>query len=255
MLLSLEEELVAVTVLRSLPVVIRLDLDAIQGAGLCGIRIGIERGGEVLDVARASQGCGDEVLKEDGEAEGAGVHHAVLLQNGKQVGGAGNGLVRLYDDGVEGLLGGHALLFALIGLSRDVAKDGEDSALNRLADSLESNLDGAAKRGGDMSRSGGLGCTNKTFGDAAKNLGGDDAGVAAGAHQGTVGDGTSDSLHIGIDGKGGKLLNNRLEGKGHVGAGISIGHGEHVELVDFLCLLSNRAGGDGKTGANGLCDH
>ena len=62
-----------------------------SSVGLCGIRIGIERGGEVLDVAWASQGCGDEVLKEDGEAEGAEFDHAVLLQNGKQVGGTGNG--------------------------------------------------------------------------------------------------------------------------------------------------------------------
>ena len=37
-LLRLEEELVAVTELRALPVVVRLDLDAVEGAGLGGVR-------------------------------------------------------------------------------------------------------------------------------------------------------------------------------------------------------------------------
>ena len=70
-----------------------------------------------------------------------------------------------------------------------------------------------------------------------------------------MGDGAGNGLHIGIGGKGGKLLGHRGERERHVGAGIAIGYGEDVELIDLLGLVGNGSRSDRKTGANGLCNH
>ena len=207
---GLKEELVAVAELRALPIVVSLDLNATESrvAGRTG---GIKRGGEILDNGAAAKRGGNKVLKEDGKAKGAGVDHAVLLQNGQQVGRAGDGLVGLDDDGVERVLGRELLLFALVGLGRDIAQDREDRALDGLADGLEGDLNGATEGEGDVGRRDGLIGRDETLGHAAQDLRGDDAGVAAGTHQGAVGDGAGDGLHIGIGGKGGKLLGHRGE--------------------------------------------
>ncbi len=197
----------------------------------------------------------DERLEEDGETKGTGVDDAVLLEDGQQVGGAGDGLVGLDNEGVERLLHRQLLLLALIRLSGDVAQDGQDRALNGLTDGLEGNLDGTAERGCDVGAGHGLVGVLEALGHAAQNLRGNDAGVATGTHERAVGDGTGDGLHVGVDGQNGKLLHDRLQREGHVGTGVSVGHGEHVELVDLLRLLSNSVDGDGETGANGLCNH
>ena len=115
-LLGLEEELVAVTKLGTLPVVVRLDLHAIKRAGLGVVGVGLEGGGEVLDLGGAAESGGHEVLKEDGEAEGTGVDDAVLLEDGQQVGRAGDGLICLDHEGIQRLLNTHAALLALVGL-------------------------------------------------------------------------------------------------------------------------------------------
>ena len=251
---GLKEELVAVAELRALPVVVGLDLNATEGrvAGRAG---GIKRGGEILDNGAAAKRGGNKVLQEDGKAKGAGVDHAVLLQNGQQVGRAGDGLVGLDDDGIERVLGRELLLFALVGLGRDITQHREDRALDGLADGLEGDLDGATEGEGDVGRRNGLIGRDEALGHAAQNLRGDDAGVAAGTHQGAVGDGAGDGFHIGIGGKGGELLGHRGERERHVGTGVAVGYGEDVELVDLLGLVGNGSRSDRKTGANGLCNH
>ena len=251
---GLKEELVAVTELRALPVVVGLDLNTTKGrvAGRAG---GIKRGGEILDNSAAAKSGGNKVLKENSKAKGAGVDHAVLLQNGQQVGRAGDGLVGLDDDGVERVLGRELLLLALVGLGRDIAQHREDRALNGLADGLEGDLDGSAERIGDVGGRNGLIGRNETLGHTAQDLRGDDTGVAAGAHQGAVGDGAGDGLHVSVGGKSGELLGHRGERERHVGAGVTVGHGEDVELVDLLGLVGNGSRSDRKTGANGLCNH
>ena len=251
---GLKQELVAVAELRALPIVVGLDLNATKGR-VAGRDSGIKRGGEILDNGAAAKCCSHKVLKEDGEAKGAGVDHAVLLQNGQQVGRAGDGLVRLDDDSIERILGRELLLLALIGLGRDIAQDREDRALDGLADSLEGDLDGATEGEGNVGGRNGLIGRDKALGHAAQNLRGDDAGVTAGAHKGAVGDGACDGLHVGIGGKGGKLFGHRGERERHIGAGIAIGYGEDVELIDLLGLVGNGSRSDRKTGANGLCNH
>ena len=251
---GLKEELVAVTELRALPVVVGLDLNTTKGrvAGRAG---GIKRGGEILNNGAAAKSGGNKVLQENSKAKGAGVDHAVLLQNGQQVGRAGDGLVGLDDDGVERVLGRELLLLALVGLGRDIAQHREDRALDGLADGLEGDLDGSAERIGDVGGRNGLIGRNETLGHTAQDLRGDDTGVAAGAHQGTVGDGAGDGLHVGVGGKSGELLGHRGERERHVGAGVTVGHGEDVELIDLLGLVGNGSRSDRKTGANGLCNH
>ncbi len=250
----LKQELIAVTELRALPVVVSLDLNAAK-SGIAGRAGGVKRSGEILDNGAAAKGGSHEILEENGKSKGAGVDHAVLLQNGQQVGRAGDGLVRLDDDGVERILGRELLLLALIGLGRNIAQDREDRALDGLADSLEGDLDGATEGEGNIGGRNGLVGRDKALGHAAQNLRRDDAGVTAGAHEGAVGDGAGNGLHIGISGKGGKLLSHRGERERHVGAGVAVGYGEDVELVDLLGLVGNGSRSDRKTGANGLCNH
>ena len=251
---SLKEELVAVAELRALPVVVGLDLNTTKGR-VAGRASGIKRGGEILDNGAAAKRGGNKILQEDGKAKGAGVNHAVLLQNGQQVGRAGDGLVGLDDDSVERILGRELLLFALVGLGRDIAQHREDRALDGLADGLESDLDGSAERIGNVGGRNGLVGRDKTLGHTAQDLRGDDAGVAAGAHQGAVRDGAGNGLHVGIGGKGRKLLGHRGERERHVGTGVAVGYGEDIELVDLLGLVGNSSRSDRKTGANGLCNH
>ncbi len=70
-----------------------------------------------------------------------------------------------------------------------------------------------------------------------------------------MGDGAGNTVHVRVDRKCGELLHDGLEREGHIGAGVSIGNREHVELVDLLSLVGNSRNGDGKTGSNGLCNH
>ena len=251
---GLKEELVAVAELRALPVVVSLDLNTAK-CGIASRAGGIERSGEILDHGAAAKGSGNKVLQEDGKAKGAGVDHAVLLEDGQKVGRAGDGLVGLDDDGVERILGRELLLLALVCLRRNITQDREDCTLDGLTNSLEGDLDGATEGESDIGGRNGLIGRDKALGHAAQDLRGDDAGVAASTHQGAVGDGASNGLHVGIGGKGGKLLGHRGERERHVGAGVTVGYGEDVELVDLLGLFGNGSRSDRKTGANGLCNH
>ena len=155
-LLGLKEELVAVTELGALPVVVRLDLNAVERAGLGGVGVGLEGGGEVLDLGGAAEGGGHKILEEDGKAEGARIDDAVLLKDRQQVGRAGDRLICLDHKGVQRLLNAHTALLALVGLGGHIAQDGQDGALDGLADRLEGDLDGSTERGGDIGGGDGL---------------------------------------------------------------------------------------------------
>ena len=79
---GLKEELVAVAELRALPVVVGLDLDTAK-SGVASRAGGIKRSGEILDQSAAAKSGGNKVLQEDGKAKGAGVDHAILLEDGQ----------------------------------------------------------------------------------------------------------------------------------------------------------------------------
>ena len=251
---GLKQELIAVTELRALPVVVSLDLNTTKSR-VAGRASGIKRGGEILDNGAATKSGGNKVLKENSKAEGAGVNHAVLLQNGQQVGRASDGLICLDDDGVERVLGRELLLLALVGLGRDIAQDREDRALDRLTNGLEGDLDGTTEGEGDVGGRNGFVGRDEALGHAAQDLRGDNARVTASAHEGAMGDGAGDGLHVGVGGKRRELLGHRGERERHVSAGIAVGYGEDVKLVDLLGLVGNGSRSDRKTGANGLCNH
>ena len=89
---GVHEELVAVAELGALPVVHLLDLH---------LRVRPAGEGQLVDHgARPSQQGGGESVEDDGEAEAAGIHHAVLLQHRQKIGGALHRGVGLGHDGV-----------------------------------------------------------------------------------------------------------------------------------------------------------
>ena len=81
------------------------------------------------------------------------------------------------------------------------------------------------------------------FAQSAKNLRGDDAGVAACAHE-SARRYCLANLGVGrTDGKLGKIVHHHLHGERHVRSRVSIGNGEHIEAVDFLFALGQSVGG------------
>ena len=70
-----------------------------------------------------------------------------------------------------------------------------------------------------------------------------------------MGDGSGDSLDIGICGQLRHLLDDRSQSQGHIGTGVAIGHGEDIEFVDLLGLIGYRFRGNGKAGADGIGNH
>lgn len=61
-----------------------------------------------------------------------------------------------------------------------------------------------------------------------------------------MGDGAGDGLQCQRRRKSGELLGHRGERERHVGAGVTVGHGEDVELVDLLGLVGNGSRSDRK---------
>ena len=235
----MEEELVAVAVLRALPVVVELDgnLGRDGGLGISGVHGGLE----VRDLAGLALDRVHESLEEGGKAKGTGIDNAVLLEDGQELGCAGNGLVGLDDQCVEHLGGRDVGLLELVGTGGHVTQDGEDGSLDGLAHSLEGNLHRAAERVRDV---GGRGVVlvlgiAEPLGETAQDLGGDDTGVAACAHERAMGDRLGDVLDGGVLRERLHLLDDGPKGERHVGAGVSIRDRKDVELVDLLGSLGN----------------
>jgi hypothetical protein len=239
LVVGMEEELVAVAVLRALPVVVELDgnLGRDGGLGISGVHGGLE----VRDLAGLALDRVHESLEEGGKAKGTGIDNAVLLEDGQELGCAGNGLVGLDDQCVEHLGGRDVGLLELVGTGGHVTQDGEDGSLDGLAHSLEGNLHRAAERVCDV---GGRGVVlilgvAEPLGEAAQNLGGNDTGVAACAHERAMGDRLGDVLDGGVLRERLHLLDDGPKGERHVGTGVAVGNGEDVELVDLLGSLGN----------------
>ena len=81
----------------------------------------------------------------------------------------------------------------------------------------------------------------KDFGHPAEEEGEDDAGVAPGApEEGAGGDGSGLADVPGLAffqlGGGG------ADGQAHVGAGVAVGDGENVQIIDFLLLQGDGGG-------------
>ena len=163
---GLKEELVAVAELRALPVVVSLNLNATKGR-VTGRASGIKRGGEILDNGAATKRGGNKVLKEDGKAKGAGVDHAVLFQNGQQIGRAGDGLIASTTIASSASSAENFFFSHSSALVETSPQHRENRTLDGLADGLEGDLDGATKGEGDVDRRDGLVGRDEALGHAA----------------------------------------------------------------------------------------
>jgi len=162
------------------------------------------------------------------------VEDAGLGQNGVLVHGIGQG-----DAGGLHHRGHHFLkVGAVLGaFHRGVggqAADGEDGALGGLHNGLVGRFHAGNEGGGELRGGGGLQLF-ETLRKAAEEEGGDHAGVAPGAPQQGGGDAVG---HVG-GGAGGvpaQLGGRGAHGQAHVGAGVAVGDGEHVQLIDGLLV-------------------
>ena len=181
---------------------------------------------EVLDARR-------QAAEEHEQAVAAGVDDAGLLQ-GRQLRG------RVLDRDPAGLFhGGEQVLEPeAVGdrLRRrgHLADDGEHGALDRRLDGPVGGVltldDGALEHGG-VERVG----LAPHLADAAHDLGEDDAGVAARAHQRALGHRRGDRGDV-PDVALLELLDDRAHRERHVGARVAVRHRVHVEVVDELAL-------------------
>ncbi len=121
----------------------------------------------------------------------------------------------------------------MLSSSGGVAKNGEDSAFDRFANSLERDLDSFGECGVDGFGVH-LGCVDRALTQTTQDLRGDNARIAARTHESTRGDSLPGCVARGADRQSCKVLDNGLNGKGHVRARVSIRHGEHVQAVDLL---------------------
>ena len=120
------------------------------------------------------------------------------------------------------------------------AGHGEDGALGGLHNGLVGGGHAEVQRNGQVPAVDGLALLD-ALGKAAEQQGQDDARVAAGAPQ------QRGSGRLGGQAHGGILVLFQLSGRGadgqaHIGAGIAVGHGEHVQVVDLLLFSVDRGG-------------
>ena len=226
----IDEELVAVGVLGALPVVDLLDRDLRSRAGTGKSEL-VAKGAGLAEQRRG------ERVSQDGQAEAAGIDHAVLLEHRKQVGRALHRGVAFLDDGLERLVDGELLLARVLGSGGHVLHHREDRALDRLAYRLESDLDRAGERRIDRCGGNLLGL-RATLAQTAENLRGDDAGVPARAHESARGDGATNLGYARVCGKLRNVVDDRLQRERHVRAGIAIGNGEHVQAIYLFLALA-----------------
>ena len=113
----------------------------------------------------------------------------------------------------------------------------EDRALDRLAHRLESDLDRAGERRIDR-RGGNLVSLRAALAQTAENLRSDNAGVPARAHESARGDGATNLGYARVRGKLRNIVDDRLQRKRHIRAGIAIGNGEHVQAINLFLALA-----------------
>ena len=63
-------------------------------------------------------------------------------------------------------------------------------------------------------------------------------GVTTCSHQGTVGHGRAHRFHTGVDASSSSITAFMV--KGHVGAGVAVGHRIHVEIIDPVAVVVQR---------------
>ena len=240
----MHQELGAVTVLNVLNLHQVVGVNALAGGGR--IQLGLVLGGFLGADGLAALKHLLHTLKDDHQALAAGIHNAGFFQHGQLVGGV-----------VQRTLAGaqHQLpQFGRVGNGRSGGLfpghtgHGEDGALgglhHGLVRALHTLLQSLHQIGG-----GGFLLAFQRLGEAAEQQAGDHAGVAAGAAQHGGSSGFAGLGHGAAVRHGLQLGHAGAHGHGHVGAGVTVGHGEHVQLVHAGALVLDvvGAGNDGVT--------
>ena len=177
----------------------------------------------------------EKSVEQQDDADAAGVHDSGLLEHGELVRRRGQRRRRSRPGGLQDL--------DEIGAARRRGRgrrlrrgphDGEDGAFDRTGDGAVGAggrpLQGGGHGGGAAARVGAEG-----IGDASQDLGEDDAGIAPRSHERSVGDGPGDRLEAGLAPLV-ELEDHRLQGEGHVGPRVAVGHRVDVEAVDQLLV-------------------
>ena len=188
----------------------------------------------------AREGCGERV-DENSQAKAASVNDAVLFQHRQKLGRALHRFICAVHDEVERLFGAELLLASLLRGGRGIFDYGKNGALNRFAHGLERHFGRASEAG--IERRGGNALFFEAFeslAQTAQNLRRNNAGIAAGAHERTRGDGLANFRARSANRKLRKVVDDHLHGERHVRAGVAIGHGEHIEAVDLVFAVGKR---------------
>ena len=233
--------------------------------------VGDARRGMMLERRRGGAAQGRDHAGEDHrQPVAAGVDDPRVAQHRQQVRPALDGLLTRVERALEQLGEQRVLLVgeAPVGQPRlrhvgelggdpvgHLAHHGEDRALRRRAHGAVGAIGRARHRRPDQHRVDQLArARDQLLGGAADELGEDHAGVAAGAEQRRAGDRVDDLLAADLVerslvlGEPVELVEHRAQGQRHVVAGVAVGDGEHVEVVDLLspCLeLAESALDDG----------
>ncbi len=110
--------------------------------------------------------------------------------------------------------------------------DGEDRPFDGAHDGLIRGVGAAAQTGAQIIGAHGVEGA-ESLDEPAQDLGGDDPGVPSGPHERSPAHGVTDLVHRL---RGLELGAHRLEGQGHVGAGVAVGDRVHVEPVQLLLV-------------------
>ncbi len=226
------QELGAVAVLDVLHLhqVVGKDAAAGIGGGQLGLVLGLLGGrNDVLAVEHLAH-----ALKDNHDALAPCVHDAGLLQDGQQVGGVLQGALAGSQHQVPQL--GHIGNLAGLGLLGGDAGHRQDGALGGLHDGLVSGLH-ALLQSQDQIVGAGLLLALQGLGEAAEQQAGDDARVAAGAPQHGGSGGLGGLAHGAVSAQSFQLADGSAHRHAHVGAGVTVGHGEDVQLVHAGALV------------------
>ena len=177
----------------------------------------------------------EEGVEEEDEAGAAGVDHPRLLQHREQLRRAGEGVAGRADSGVEHLDQGLLARRHRHCRLRCLPHDGEDRPLDRPHDR---GVGGGAGLGQGRRHRGPVGPLGvvEAVAEPPQDLGQDHARVAPRPHERAVGDGLAGGDHVAgfrhsVEGR-----HHRLQGEGHVGAGVAVGDGIDVEPVQSLLV-------------------
>ena len=220
-----------------------------EGEVAVAVKEGVVHDGGVP--ARGLGGCGDllphqilaDTLEEVDHTRAAAVHHARLLEDSQKIGGALQGYLGHGGHEGDGLLhraqGGQLPVH----LGGDVPQYREDGPLHGIGHRSVGVGTASVQRGGQH-RHVGLGVPLKARRKAAEELGEDDPRVAPRPEDRGTREGQRHPREVSLGSLNGLVA--VLNRHGHVGARVSVGDGEDVEVVDggLVCLQIGQAVSD-----------